>query len=276
MPINLRNVKIWVFITLCSFFAYNLRLTSNSIPIIRATLLGARDPFFYRFVGGIGVIIHFLGVSLALVSIYLVWKNKEKPFPKVKSLVSVALIFEGLYFLSFLPSIPRLFYFGNYVFLAFSYSLQILFTFPFLTILSLKVRGSDDVFGNIGLIKWIGVASMGYITALWVNNVLRWFDMLWTYGIDFVLSGDTYLGFINGIITLSLALVFAFVGFSSLLRNGKVNTKWWGLSLILVGLHFLIYLLYSVYVDAVSFAFLNELWAIPLLGLGVAILMLKE
>ena len=78
MPINLRNVKIWVFITLCSFFAYNLHLVNNSIPFIRATLLGVRDPFFYRFVGGIGGIIHFLGVSLALVSIYLIWKNKEK------------------------------------------------------------------------------------------------------------------------------------------------------------------------------------------------------
>jgi hypothetical protein len=275
---NLRYVKIWVLITLCSLFVYSLYWLLININYVGGVYSGPGrivDPYFYRLSSLLGVVLRFLGVFLALLALYLFWRHKASSFLKVKSLVSVALLFEGLYYLSFLPSIPRLIFFGYFVSLAVSYSLQILLTFPLLTILFLKIRLSRDAFVNTDTLKWIGAASLGYIAALWVNNVFRWFDMVGTYGIGFIFEGVTYVGFLNGILILSLSVVFAFAGYFTLRKKGTINTKWWGLSLIMVGLHFLIYILYSAYFNALNFAILNEVWTIPLLGLGLAILRLK-
>ena len=279
MVSKLRTVKVWILITLCSYFTYALYwllININYVGGVYSSAGGLVDPYFYRLSGLVGVILRFLGAVLALASVYEFWKHKENAFPKVKNIVSLALLFEGLYYLSFLPSVPRLLQFGNYYSLAASYSLQILLTFPLLTILFFKLRRNKDTFVNGNTLNWIGAASLGYVAALWVNNVFRWFDMVGMYGIGFILEGVTYLGFLNGVLTLSLSVVFAVIGFLSLRKEGKMNTKWWGLSLTMVGLHFLIYLVYSVYFDALSFALLNEIWTIPLLGLGLATLRLKD
>ena len=278
MVSKLRTVKVWILITLCSYFTYALYwllININYVGGVYSSAGGLVDPYFYRLSSLLGVVLRFLGVLLALLALYLFWRHKARSFPKVKSLVSVALLFEGLYYLSFLPSIPRLIFFGYFVSLAVSYSLQILLTFPLLTILFFKIRLSRDAFVNTDTLKWIGAASLGYIVALWVNNVFRWFDMVGTYGFGFIFEGVTYVGFLNGILILSLSVVFAFAGYFTLRKKGTINTKLWGLSLIMVGLHFLIYILYSAYFNALNFAILNEVWTIPLLGLGLAILRLK-
>jgi hypothetical protein len=275
---NFRAIKIWAFITVCSFFTYSLYFFINTLQYTWQTYnLGARDPYLYRLTSSIGVTFRLLGAILAMISIYLIWRYKTNSFPKVKNIISAALLFEGIYYLSFLPSIPRLIYFGNFISLALSYSLQISLTFPLLTILSLKMMTtSEDNSVNTGLLKWIAAASVGYIAALWTNNVLRWFDMVWAFGIEFVLAGVTYFGFFNGILILTLSMIFALAGFFSIIKKGNINTKLWGLSLIMAGIHFLLYLIYSIYVDALSYALLNEIWTVPLIGLGLTVLKLKD
>jgi hypothetical protein len=135
----------------------------------------------------------------------------------------------------------------------------------------LKVR-KGDVLSGLPL-KFFGLAFVGYVAAIWVNNILRWVFMATLMGVQFLFAGTTSLGFFNAAVLLSLALVFAVTGLFYLLKRGSnlLTVKYFALSLALVGAHFLIYLVYSVLAGALKSVMLVEIWAVPLLGLGLSV-----
>lgn len=277
-----RWTKVWIVATLCALLAYNLYwllgalanpyylsygdLPENFVPL---STLVATD----YVLPVIGSIFRFIGVSLALLSLYLVWGPKPNPFSTVKKKTAVALLFEGIYFLSLLPvNILFVFYLGPLpIFIAFI--LQTLLVSPLLTVLSFKVwryrKTAEET-----VLKWAGVAAIGYLIDIWIINVFRGLSMTYIEGIGFLISDVTSLGFLNSIITLSLSLIFAVAGFYTLQKkeNRRSSTRLIAVALIMLGLHFVIFILYSAITNTWKWVLLTEIWPIVLLGLGLNML----
>lgn len=250
-----RWTKAWIVVTLCALLVY-----------ILYWLLGAlANPYFLSYgdlpenfaplsiliatdyvLPVIGNIFRLIGVSLALLSLYLVWGPKPNPFSTVKKKTAVALLFEGIFFLLLLPvNVLFVFYLGPLpIFIAFI--LQALLVSPLLTVLSFKVwryrKTAEET-----VLKWAGVAAIGYLIGIWIINVFRGLSMTYIEGIGFLISDVTSLGFLNSIITLSLSLIFAVAGFYTLQKNEnkRLSTRLIAFALIMLGLHFVIFILYS-------------------------------
>ena len=280
-----RWTKVWIVVTLCSVLTYDLYwlygalanpyylsygdLPENFAPL---TIFIATD----YVLPVIGAIFRFIGICLALLSAYLVWGPKPKPFSNVKKKTAVALLFEGIYFLLPLPlNILFIIYTGPLpLFIAFI--LQALLIPPLLIVLCRKVwRYQETAKANV--LKWASAAAIGYLIGIWVNNVFRWLSMTEQSGIGFLVSGITALGFLNSIITLSLALIFAVAGFYTLPKkeNRRLSTRLLALALIMLGLHFAIFILYSAVTNAWKWVPLTEIWPITFLGLGLTMLIQK-
>ena len=221
-----------------------------------------------------GLVLRFLGVSIALVSIYLVWGPKALPFPSIRKKVAFAVLFEGIYFLSYLPITIYYLGLGFVPMLFVGYLFQIIAVFPLLAVLSLKIwRYNNSAITNLS--TWISVAAIGYLANIWISNVFRWLSMVEIAGLTFLFQGISAFGFLNSIVTLSLSLIFAIAGCYYLLNKDdrKLSTKLFGIALILLGLHFIIYILYSVVVGASIYSVLViEVWPVTVLGLGLSML----
>ena len=279
MPLT-RWTKVWIVITLCSVLAYNFYwlynalvnpyyLSYGDLPENLLQLLIATD----YVLPIIGNIFRLIGVSLALLSLYLVWGPKPNPFSNVKKKTAVALLFEGIYFLSLLPlNILFVFYLGPLpIFIAFI--LQALLVSPLLTVLSFKIwryrKTAEET-----VLKWAGVAAIGYVIDIWIINVFRGLSTINIEGIGYLISDGTSLSFLNSIITLSLSLIFAVAGFYTLQKKGnkRLSTRLIAIALIMLGLHFVIFIFYSAIINAWNWILVTEVWPIALLGLGLSVL----
>ena len=94
-------------------------------------------------------------------------------------------------------------------------------------------------------------------------------------GIQFLLTGITAFGFLPSIFTLSLSVVFGIAGAIKLAKKGNNAIRWFGLSAVMLGTHFVIYLVYNAVGGMLDFAILTEVWAVSLLGLGLSIIRQK-
>jgi hypothetical protein len=281
-----RETKFWIFISLLSLLLWTLYWTIPSSlerivdlisgQSIRGSSFGGVMYAWMEVSGAIGTTVRSIGVVFGIIVLYLL-SFRNKSLVDIKKLLAGALFIEAFYYFmlgfpsgTFMTSVG---YGGQQVTLGISYFLQFLFTTPFLLILGLKVYRHKQNGGDIH--KWIGFAFIGYIIALWVNSVFRWFNMIATDGLSVFFTGIRAVGSLNAFILMSLAVVFAIFGVYYLLKGKKVAFRWAGLALAMVGLHYLIYLIYSYYGGMIDFVLLVEVWAIPLLGLGVAMLRKK-
>jgi hypothetical protein len=274
--------KIWVIITLCSLTAYNLRwLYGVSVNI--SHIIGFAEPAvqvtWWRFwvdyvlTGLVGDVIRLAGAFLALLSVHLMWKPKPKPFSSVKKHVAVAILCEGAFFLTLLPITLIALASGVAPILMFAYTLQILLVSPVLMVLSRKIWVYTE-HAKTNTFKWASVAAVSYLVGIWVNNVFSWLNVAATAGVGSILSGVTLLGFLNSVITLSLSLVFAVAGVYTLLRkaDGRRSIKLFAFALIMLGLHFAVFILYSAVANTLNSVFLVEIWPVTFLGLGLGML----
>jgi hypothetical protein len=279
-----RWTKVWIVVTLCALLAYILYwllgalanpyyLSYGDIPenFAPLSILIATD----YVLPVIGNIFRLIGVSFALLSLYLVWGPKPKPFSNIKKKTAVALLFEGIFFLLLLPvNILFILYLGPLpIFIAFI--LQALLVPPLLTVLSFKVWRYQKT-AEETVLKWAGIAAIGYLTDIWISNVFRGLSMIDIEGVGSLIRNVTSLGFLNSIITLSLSLIFAIAGFYTLQKkdNKRLSTRLIAVALIMLGLHFVIFIFYSAIINAWSWILVTEVWPIALLGLGLN--MLKE
>jgi hypothetical protein len=298
MARNQFTLKTLILVTIVSYFAYSLYWFAKTIPWIVHISQG---PEYYSAPTGLiytnayslltgyitdysaffGLAIRVIGASYALLAALLILKNKTNPKYKIRNKISKALLLEGLYFLSLIPAIYFLLGFSALIpeaniFLTLLIVTQISLISPFLILLSRKVkryRSSVDAFSTLRL---TALSCLSYVVALWGVYMFKWVGMIAeAYALgdpNWLRFGVRIFGLQNTLIVLSLSVVFAVVGTLQILRRGEnITIKWWGLSLIFLSTHFVIYMFYVVAVGFWDAILYGEVWTIPLLGLGIYI-----
>jgi hypothetical protein len=277
-----RGVKVWIFIILCSLLVWTLYWVPWSFSLIYRFIIS--QGAFFRF-GGLlylvqelsgasGTIIRSVGVLIGLYIMFLLRDGKKEIYD-AKKLLASALVIESIYYalLGFPSGIYMMSggYGGQTRVLGVSFFLQFLFTTPFLAVLAVKVYRYEK---NVGFQSWnwVGAAFVGYIATLWSNSVPKWFEMLAMEGSTFFSIPIRTVGFLNDFVFMTLAIVFAVVGAYYLVKKRSFAIRWSGLALAILGLHYLVYVVYSYYGGMLDSVMLAEVWAIPLLGLGLAML----
>ncbi len=276
-----RNVKIWTSISIASLLGYVAYVFRGSIEIIIGYLNNVQSDVWYVnftgavfWVGDIGLVARLAGTMLGLAAIYMLWIEK-RTFPRVKNLIAVALILEGVNFIALLPSLPFLFEPSGVTSslpLAWGYVLQILFTVPFLWTLAAKVLLYREPAQKSSLLKFAAVAFIAYAIVLFANEFSRWASMIFS---DTNFLGDVrIIGFLNAVALMPFAVIFAVAG-AWRLWNGRITSAmgWLGASLAVIGLNYSILLAYSYFTNSLKFLALVDIWTIPLLGLGVTLML---
>lgn len=269
-----KNVKLWIIICLSAFSLWTVYTLIQSYIVFYHFLTGVPDFYyrsFYYWCAHFGITSRFVGVLLAFAVAFISW-GKSKPFSKTKFLLAAALVLEGIYFITLIPSALNLTqgFGGRTFFVGVAYFLQVIFAAPVLFLASFKTARFDI---NNSKLKWVGFVLTGYFLALWSNSVFRWFDMASSSGVQFLLTGLPLVGFLNSAVLFSLAIILSVVATVYLLKD-RINAalKWFSLASVLVGLHYIVFVVYSYFANSLNFAWLVEVWAIPLFGLGLAFL----
>ena len=276
-----RSVKVWIAASLVSLIVYDAYILRGSFAILFGYFANVpQDVGYVRmtgavfWVGFVGLGARFIAVALGLAAVYLLWV-KAKPFLKIKNLVALALFLEGVNFLALVPSVWFLLRpsFVSSLSLGLGYALQIVFTVPFLWVLAFKVAKYHESSQRPNLLKYGAIAFVGYTAALAVNEVSRWTSMISADTLKFLLQGIRAVGFLNAVVLMPLAVVLAVIGAYRLiqLKEGS-SMKWLGASLAVVGLNYLIYVVYSYFANSVNTLPLVDVWTVPLLGLGIALM----
>ena len=274
-------MKVFIAATLVSLIVYIAYILRGSFDILFGYFVGVhQDVSYVRMTGPVfwlGFVQlggRLIAVFLGLAAVYLLWV-KAKPFLKIKKPVALALFLEGLYFLLWVPSVWFLLRpgFVNNLPLAINYVLQILFTVPFLWALVFKVAMYRESSQKPVLLKFVAIAFVGYVAALAVDEVSRWTSMISAETLKFLFEGIHAVGFLNAILLMPLAVVLAIVGGVRLFQQKECSaTRWLGASLAVVGLNYVIYVIYSYFANSLNSLPLVDVWTIPLLGLGIALM----
>jgi hypothetical protein len=272
-----RGNKFWIIVAFCSLLVYDLYWLINSL--INPYYIPYNVPFFSVLVITdyvfpiIGEFLRFIGVTLALFSAYLAWGPKPKLFQNVKKKAAVVLLFEATYFLLLLPiNILGISESWGALPIFIGFILQILLVSPLLIVLSVKVWRYKET-AKENLLKWVGIVATGYLIGIWINNVFKWFRTT-NVGFGYLLGGINSVNFVNSIILLSLSVIFAVVGFYTLSKkeNKRLGIRWLAASLIMLGLHLVIFIVNHALADSLEWVLLTEIWPIVLLGLGLNML----
>lgn len=287
-----RNVKVWILITLCCLLAWLIYWVPSSIDrffgfhsVPWGDILQREGGLMFMLMevfGGMEILLRCVGVLSGIIAVLVLIRNRAKGLFDVRKLVVLSLLMESCFFLLLLPSGFVLLGFGGSgaigavltsILLGVDYFLMILVTAPFLAVLALKLYRSNPTKKVFQEWKWVGLSFAGYIIGLWANSVIKWFDMIFAEGFSFFALGIRALGAINSFVLMSLAVFFSIVS-AYLLAKERLESamKWGGLALALVGLHFLIFVIYSYLVNIMNYLILAEIWTIPLLGLGITMI----
>jgi hypothetical protein len=220
-----------------------------------------------------GLFARFFAVILAMAVGFKVWGRADFwRSMSVERLVEAALFLEGAYFILLFPS--GLWWLGlGFNFLGMAYLLEAGVAGAALMVLSFKVRD----FGKDGsaILKWIGIAALAYIIAMWFNSVFRWFDQIAVIGTEFLLRGATSWGFLVSLTAMSLAVVFAIPGAYYLAKNKGESVWWLGLSIVMIGIYYVVYVIYSATSSNLDSAMQIDVWTLPFVALGLALLRRK-
>jgi hypothetical protein len=273
-----RGLKIWVFVCLCALLIWLICLRAwGFFGSFLNVMLGLPDLYVGNLgmflADGAGLFARCIGVVVALAVAFVVWGGGRlnKSVARVERLVEAVLFLEGTYFVLLFPSgLWRISSGLNFIGVA--YLLQAASAGAALLFLSFKVRGSA---GNAGVLKYVGLAAVGYVGALWFNVVFKWFDMIGVLGSSFLLRGSAAWGFLGSLITMTLAVIFAAFGAYYLAKNRGEAVWWFGFSLMLIGVHYVIYMLYAFFSSNLDFALPMDVWTVPFIGLGLVLLRMK-
>jgi hypothetical protein len=236
--------------------------------------------YLMEYVGFVGLIVRAVGASYSLFTVFLLLKNKKIVFHELQNKISKVLLFEGLYYLCFIPAIALLLL--NFsalpnisnILLSAAFSTQIILITPMLTKLAFVIKNYRVKADKPALIRWMGLAYVSIVVAVWVTYILKWREMMAVDPYLFSALSVRILGFLNTVIVQSLGVTFAIVGVFFILRKqgSQKAVRWLGLSAILVSLHIIIYVIYVTYVGITRFIQFGELWLIPLFGVGLYLL----
>ncbi len=90
----------------------------------------------------------------------------------------------------------------------------------------------------------------------------------------FLVEGIHGIGFLNAIVLMPFAVIFSVAAAKCLFQQRESSAvRWFAASLIVIGLNYVIYLIYSFIANTLNSLPLVDIWVIPLLGLGVALIL---
>jgi hypothetical protein len=275
-----KGVKLAITTSLISLIIYISYILRGSFVILSGYLANVpQDVGYVRMTGLVfwlglsGLIGRFIAVILGLAAIYILWVRSEA-FIKVKGLVVAALLLEGIYYLSLAPSVWFLLRpgFVSSLSLGVSYLLQILLTAPMLWLLAAKTA-TYRAGNRRSLMPYGAVVFVGYITALAVNQVSRWTSMISVDSLRFLLQGIRMVGFLDAMVLMPLAVVLAVIGAYRLFQYKMRSAMLWlGASLAVVGINYLIYVVYSYLTASLNSLSLVDVWTVPFVFLGIALM----
>ena len=277
-----KSVKFFVFVTLIGFLVYNLweiyETVEGILPIFQPGQMdnlgqmAGINPVVILIVFSplIGLIFRLTGSILALQIVNLVWRKQTHTFSDQSKKISKVLLMEIIYLISIIPNFIFILAIGTPVIFG-SYILQTFLTIPFLYVLRRKIKNNPQTPFGTQTRKWIALSFLTYTAAIWVNHITRWFDMYLVDGVSVLLASLNPLAVFNSAIILSLALIFAIIGFLKLKQKG-ILSKWVGAAMTMIGLHFIILVIFYLLVNRPDMLYLFELWTIPLFGLGLSII----
>jgi len=277
-----RWVKIWAIISLLSLSVWASYPLRSSYIFIYSLIIEGQSSYVARqgiafWTGVIGYHARFIaGLAGAIAIAFL--SRKAKDSEKLNKILALVMVLEASYFILLLPYFQYLLSFAYAVqslFLAYSYVVQPLVAAPFLFILAYKIWNCDETRKSSSIWKWTGIAFVGYILALWSNITFgRWFDMIYTEGLAFLENINVSIGFFTSTLLMTLALVFAAYAAFLLFKRRQLKARLHvGVAFVLVGFHYFFYAAYCFYVGlSFDWLMLVDIWAIPLLGLGIAII----
>jgi hypothetical protein len=235
--------------------------------------------FLMEYVGFVGLMVRVVGASYALFAIFILLKKDS--FREARNKVSKALLFEGVYYLSFIPAIlllalnfsalPNI----SNMLLSIVFSTQILLITPLLIKLASTVKKYETQEDKPSLIRWTSLSYMSFVVAMWVTYMLKWREMMAVDPYLFSALSVRILGFLNTVIVQSLAVAFAAVGLVFILKKRSLHKalRLIGLSTFFLSLHIIIYVIYVTYVGITRFIQFGELWLIPLMAVGLYLLL---
>ncbi|NLE04231.1 MAG: hypothetical protein GX638_05435, partial [Crenarchaeota archaeon] len=207
-----RSTKVWFFASLCALLFWIVVMLPSSFIHFFNFLFGKPDLYATNpamfMASHIGLIVRFFAIILALSAGFMVWSIRNPSYHRLERIIEAALFLEGTYYILLLPS--GLWWVSLGInFLGIDYLLRAILVGTALLGLSFKVH---DYSKGANILNWIGIAIIAYITALWSNVVLGWFDMIAVIGSSFLFHGATSWGFLLSLITMSLAVVFSVAG----------------------------------------------------------------
>jgi hypothetical protein len=283
----IRRNLFWFFLTLISLLVWILRWIPESFVRFYNIVFISWDYYPRVLVRGsmytiatLGMVSRLLVVILGFYLLFIIWKKKAKLYSLRKKL-AICIGLEGLYYASLIPSILYLFalmFSLNSVFygiLGTGYLFHVVLTFPFLTVLAIKVFKSGREREEFHSQKLLGVTFFGYIVALWANASFRWIGLVITQGLEILWNESNIVLALNSIILMTIGIIFGFFGAIFLSKKQRKALKYIGLSLASVGLHYLIYLIYHIIIEDFISIWLIDLWAIAFIGIGISLVRQK-
>lgn len=179
--------------------------------------------------GTVGLVIRAVGGFFALYAAALFLWKKEQSLPQVRRKASVAILFEGVYFLSLIPSTITAFayYFvdGNVFYFDHTPPLILLYVaaFPTLAMVSVmpavlfKLRSKVmDNASSLEITKWSSLTAFAYVLVVfwfgysmaWLGNMVPFDRARGQYGWSFLLEPINLTSFILTVVGLLLIALF--------------------------------------------------------------------
>jgi hypothetical protein len=261
-----------------SFFIFELYLFLRSFPaeyniyLRYQTRMQTNDPFWTSFwfgselTGEVGLILRFVGVCFLLAFSWILVRRGQAIYSYLKR----AILLEGIYYLFMIPFILSLYLRPNTNLVnleaALSYTLQIIFISPAFLVLFLTLRKMP--IDKAQMFKWGAIAVIGYTFALWIKHFL-----LMLYALPINLTNPILaVGSLNATLTILIAGLILTATFLPIIRKQKLsfNPKLAGLGFLLIGMHFVVYIVVSLLVQRYwDFMMLTELWALAFIILSI-------
>jgi hypothetical protein len=299
MSKNRLAAKVLLLVMVCAFFGYVLFWVVKSVPWVVDISLNPRvyypaaglqnvdalsmaASFLMEYAGFAGLLVRLGGAVFALVSVFLLLKGGTVFSARVRSKISWALLLEGIYFFSLIPSVYYLLGFSSLpltsrICLSTALTTQMVLISPVLIALSRQLRKPDDPLEKTKITRLAVLSCLVYVVALYVTYWTKWLEMSILEGLHWLLSLPVVVAFVNTAITFTIAVVFAvFATRYSLKRpaQGK-SMRLWGAAAFFFSLHLIIFVAYCVSVNAAWMAEFGELWMIPLMAVGIYLLLRK-
>ncbi|TRO47923.1 hypothetical protein E2P60_02085 [Candidatus Bathyarchaeota archaeon] len=222
-----------------------------------------------EYAASTGYFLAFIGAIIAIRCTILYIKNDKKYLDELGK----ALFLEALFILLLIPSSVHhllgaaLSWTYVDIYVGLSYLIQVLFIAPPFLKLAYNLRKPQN---QASILKWVTIAAPLTIWGFWIKYLFLWSDTLSPLGPKQATLG-TVVGAAKSCLTLLIAGIITFATCLILYRKRKVDTRLVGVTLILIGSHFIIYYLVSIWVNVYSsFLYLTDFWmtAFPILGIA--------